>query len=1015
MTTLNHTDTPVKTSPLSQIFSKLKNGGKASGEAEIIDARRIDYRYAQDDPFFFIKGDSVWTGVILGTTSDDFASEMEEEQQVRRNNELRSALSAHFANHFGEHLVTCHDITRHVPVDVSRWSKQYLSNLWDPSKLFLDLMKDKVSPLIAESTPERRQYLLIRLGDFKTPTQLDPLSKILGKSAGVTEEVFNSSDLDPFREKAHSVHSLLVSFGAVPMERADLAWIIRKVFYGHFPADNGVLVERTRPWRGGYFDEIARSNARVVGNHIRIDNPHPANGMGDYSHTTTVMVDFNAMEVGYQYSQAWGKMLRTLQRPVDVSWRSTVMSSKEWSKRVKKAFSRIDSELKEQVAAHAEIKESFSKKWALAEHAAKQQEEDPRPIIVSQLRLTFSAPTADELNDVLGQLQALFGDDVKVERRSDCQGFLLEEQLPGDMTPPKGRTLGFGKSIISGLTGGITGGERWTDLDALSFARLDSSPSVGDEVEYTSNGMVLGWRGGPIGYTISNGAVVHFDPIVQMARNSGAGIAILGSSGGGKSSLSLSLFFWMSESGAQCIAVDPKNDFEAFIYYLAFGSQVTEEGFEEEAQAGTLGLPGSRFQPRNPTFWEDSSVVSLGAGTPGMLDPWALSDSYSEGETIARNIVEIVLGKDSLRYLDVAFQKMRDVHEKGQNTNPPSLAELASHLGQEQEYYESIASNGASDGDRMTAKRYSMEIRSVADALDRAAGRQYGRLMFARSSATRPFSIGNQRRIVLTLFGLKLPPNGVPMEEWEDSTRDAAAAMTVVINELRRIFTSSHNELSPWKQRRGSKPRILFIDEAYFLTAFKAGRTMLDLFLRQGRSRFFSCVFISQQASDLAKISDDSASGEGETSTNQFPVIFVFRQRGMDEARDAMKLLRPKFSEEGSARMLNRAAQTLLSRNDGGSLETGMAVMRDVDSRVSIVQVDRMFTELATASETNPQIRSTSQSVEVSADGSQWTLDTTTRDMLRTGVIAAEIGEIREAVDAYEYGEYAYLTGAASG
>lgn len=64
------------------------------------DKRRIDYRYAQDDPFLFIKGNSVWTGVILGTTSDDFASYVEERGQVARNVEPWKNLSIHFANQY---------------------------------------------------------------------------------------------------------------------------------------------------------------------------------------------------------------------------------------------------------------------------------------------------------------------------------------------------------------------------------------------------------------------------------------------------------------------------------------------------------------------------------------------------------------------------------------------------------------------------------------------------------------------------------------------------------------------------------------------------------------------------------------------------------------------------------------------------------------------------------------------------------------------------------------------------
>lgn len=978
---------------------------KVKKRRHLSDSRRLDYRYAEDDPFLFIKGKSVWTGVILGTTSDDFASYLEEEQQVQRNKRIWSALSVHFANHHTEDELRGQIITRYVPVDVSRWETQYLNHCWNPSQLFLDLVRGKVSPHLAESTPERRQYLLIRLGDFDAPVQLDPLSKILGVSAGVAEEVFNSRDLDPFRTKARGVHTLLSGMGAVPMERVDLAWLIRKTLMGHFPADNGRSVERTRPWRGGFFDEIVNAEIENFGDYVRIRNPHPEKGGSEYSYTTTVTLNYESPRVGYRYTGAWGKQLRSMSRPVDVSWRFTILSADEWRRRSEKVIKRIDDENTERAKAGARYSEAFEQKRALSIELEDQNEIQPQPVLISQQRLTFSAPTAEELTTVFGELQGLFGDDVTIERASGVQGFLLEEQLPGDMTVPKVRFGGLGRMVISDLTGGVDDGPRWTDLDALTFARLDSSPSVGDEVEYTSSGAARGWRGGPIGYTESNGSVVHFDPVVQMARNGGAGVIIVGSSGGGKSSLSLMLFFWASEAGVQCIVLDPKNDFERFAYYLAFGAQVTHEGFDEEATRGTLGGPDSKFQPVNPAFWEQTSLVHLGDGAPGMLDPWAITDNYNDGENAAREILDLVFSnaKDK-EILDVAFQNMRLEYEK-QPDGVASLSELATFLGSEMEHYASInADDDTSQGDRMEARDREVAVRRVHDALVRAAGRQYGRLMFARSASTKPFTISDKRRVIITMFGLALPDDKAPVEEWDESTRDGAAAMLTVIRQLNRVFTASRDEESPWQKVRGIRPRLLFIDEAYFVTAFKAGRRMLNIFLRQGRSRFFGVVFISQQAKDINKLNEE-ASGDDDASTNQFPTKFVFRQGGISEAKDAMRLLRPSL-EQADPESMNALSQQLLKPAQGGRMATGRCVMSDADGRVSMVSVDRMFVELIAAGETNPAARTEAQSVDAPANGLDWTIDTSGRDMLRTGVISTEVGEIREALQRYEYGEY---------
>ena len=131
-------------------------------------------------------------------------------------------------------------------------------------------------------------------------------------------------------------------------------------------------------------------------------------------------------------------------------------------------------------------------------------------------------------------------------------------------------------------------GERTTDVWAPAVARLDSDDQVGDAVE-ANRGRTRGWRGFPVGYTYTNGAPVHFGLHVQVARDRGAGIAIIGASGGGKSTLALLLYFWESESGTQCMVLDPKNDFEKFTYYIAFGEQVMQPGFSADAEAGILG------------------------------------------------------------------------------------------------------------------------------------------------------------------------------------------------------------------------------------------------------------------------------------------------------------------------------------------------------------------------------------------------------------------------------------------
>lgn len=1016
MSTQNNVEEEVKPSMMEKLnnwrdaHAKKKNSPKAPKPRKPReDKRRIDYRYAQDDPFLFVKGKSVWTGVILGTTSDDFASYVEEEQQVQRNVDPWKALSVHFENQHNASRVPFHLITRFVPMDVSRWRDQYVRNLWNPTELFAGLIDHKVTPHIAESTPERRQYLFIRLGDFDGKTRRDPISAVLGNTAAVEEELFDQRDLIPFRQQAAGIHALMANQGAIPMERADLAWVIRKALSGHFPAENGTGVARTRPWRGAYFDEIVNSGLENFDDYVRIPNPNPSNGMGKYSYTTTLTINYISPVIRYNYSQAWGKKLRSMPRPVDVSWRGTIISAEKWKAMAKKEINRLEEEGEERGITGASHSLAFDQKYDVASALKQQNEIQSQPVLVSQQRLTISAPSPEELNNIVGELQALFGDDATLERAKGLQGFLLEEQLPGDMTPPKVGFAGIGRQFLNEFTLGFdVDGERWTDLEALAFARLDSSPSVGDEIKYSSNGRAQGWRGIPIGYTISNGSVVHFDPVVQMTKNSGAGTIIIGSSGGGKSSLSLMLFFWASESGVQCIVIDPKDDFQNFVYYLSFGAQTQTAEFAQAVADGTLGAPGSPVQPVLPKFWEETSMVHLGNGTPGMLDPWAITDEYNAGETAARDIVKLVFDQRDQDVLDQAFQAMRKNY--GETGQVPSLAQLPSYLGDEIERFTMMKKEAESNQDIPSVMALETELNQmfrVQGALERAASRQFGRLMFGRTPGVTPFEIGTKRRVIITLIGLSTPDDKTAVEDWNDDQRDAAAALLTAIRQLTRLFSLSTDEYSPNLDRKGRRPRLLFVDEAYFITAFRAGRTMLNVFLRQGRSRFFGVVFISQQAKDVNVLNEEKGDDD-EAETNQFPTKFVFRQMGRGEARDAMKLLRSSVAESDSQAMTDLSGQ-LLRPEDGGQMHTGVCVMSDADGRTSMLQVDRMFDELVAAAETNPGIRADAQGEHLSADPRDWHLNTSARDMLRTGVIATETGEVREALNRFEYDEFQYI------
>lgn len=975
--------------------------GKKRQEKKKADERRLGYRYAEDLPFFFIKDGGVWTGVVLESTTDEFDTLEEQERTVDRMLNMQATVLAHFQAVEGEECqVRCHELVRYQPVNVHEWREDYNANCWNPSALFNSLVDDHIVPHIAESTPERRRMLLIRLGDFAGAVDVDPASYLLNRTDHVVEEHFSSADLDHFREQAHNLQSMLFRRGAQPMRRSDLAWLIRKPLSGHFHPDTERDYDRTRPWRNGHFDQIADFHGRNLADAVEIQEADPVTGEPRTSYTTTLIIADSPPEVPFRYSQAWGKVLRTLPRPVEVSWRYTLLSEKLWHEMITKKIGLIRDEAEDRAAAGGVDDPAFNARHARAVALREELADNPRPAMIGQLRLSISAPSLSDLNAAVQDVKAIIGD-VKLDRKRRIQYSLLEEQLPGDVDP-----IHIGKWNISRDTGGLNIGTRWTDLEALSIARLDSSPTVGDSTE-TLGRNTLGWRGHVIGYAQENGALVHFDPHVQVARNKGAGIAIVGASGGGKSSLALMLFFWVSESGTQTVAADPKNDIERFCYYLSFGSQVLDPDFRKEADAGILGTPKSKFTVINQDFWDETEIVDLFRGKRGALDAWQLTRTYAEGESLARSQMELLIpDKDERSVLDPAFRSMRNSYHQAMEAGEdytPALSKLEALLGVELEFFKDIE-DGEDQQARIRAHEKIATLEAVRDRLNRAAEKPYARLLFGTGEVNAgggSLTEVTKRRTVITLFGFK-PPASTNTADWGEADRDAAAAMFTALYRINEFFRTVEESVSPNTHRRGTKPRALFVDEGYMITRIEAGRELMSVATRQGRSLYFIIIFITQQASDIAEL-EAKHTADGEADTNQFGTIFVFRQNTLKEALSALSVLRNTASDELADR--EALATKLLEEQDGGNLSTGVCVMRDVDNRVGTIRIDPMFAELFAASQTNASIRADEQNVELSAWGADWHLDPAVRDMTRTAVLSNYVEEARKRAR-FEYSDY---------
>lgn len=998
----------------------LPKGGEQAGESteEMIDRlvdqrktrkqeKRLNYSYAEDDPFFFISGGEVWVGIVPESTQDSFRTASEQMAIVGHLNDLYSGI-LRFMQQLGEKGFTevrCHETVRFQPANVARWEQQYMQQAWNPSALFQDLVNGGVAPHIADSTPERRRMIMVRIGLIKGETTVDPLSALMND--GIADEHYEVSELAFIRNRARQFYTRMSEYGALPMDRADLSWLVRKTVSGHFQPEAEIGYSATRPWRASWFDRWAVLTGRVLPDAVEVLEPDPDNGIPRRSYITTLTVS-NVPESYMEFgeSSAWGKVLRDLPYPVEVSWRFALMSEKAWQKYAKKKIGHLrDEALNRNQAANnppdaptGDLK--FDRTWDAAEELYAQLQLEPKPVMIGQLRLVVAAPSLDALSDAVREVKNAVNT-MTLERKRGVQLALLEEQLPGAVNVAR-----IGKQYLSKKAGGLDIGERWSSLEALALPRLDSTPTVGDRAEFIG-GLTKGWMGHVIGYSAENGAIVHFDPHVAIARNNAGGVAIIGASGSGKSSLALMLFFWLSESGVQTVVADPKNDFEAFCHYLSFGDQVTDPHFEEEAQAfdSPLGGPDSRFTVVNTDFWENTDLIDLFRGKAGMLDPFVLCDDVRRGASLAREVLQqLIIDPAERKIVDRALQQLQSDYDRAHADGvefPIGLGRIAEYIGQEIENLnaeflspEQVKSMAGTEA--LSIRDRVKDLQAVADRLNRAAEEDYSKLLFSTGENAgdggRLRSL-DKRRTVITLRGVEPPKKDDP-NEWSPRERNASAALFTALYRISDVMQSVRQVVKPNgpadapPQRR---PRALFVDEGYMITRIPAGRDLIQVALRQGRSFNFVVVFISQQASDIAALQSNTGEGD-EVSTNQFPTIFAFWQDSDAEAMAALRLLRGSVDDDDPA--VARDLARRLTKAEG-ILGTGRCVMKDVDGRVGPIQTDILFNELWSAVETNPTVRPIVQSRRVSPQGTDWSTEPATRDMLRTGVVRGVIAEHR--------------------
>ncbi|MFO7173708.1 MAG: ATP-binding protein, partial [Bacillota bacterium] len=172
---------------------------------------------------------------------------------------------------------------------------------------------------------------------------------------------------------------------------------------------------------------------------------------------------------------------------------------------------------------------------------------------------------------------------------------------------------------------------------------------------------------------------------------------------------------------------------------------------------------------------------------------------------------------------------------------------------------------------------------------------------------------------VLQLQSVTMPPPDKSREEYSLEELLSVALMHAVTAFATR-FTRQERDVF----------KIVLMDEAWALLASAQGRNLVSHLLRTGRAMNNAVYLVSQNVADLLD----------ERIKNNIGVKFVFRSTDQDEVRKVLQFLNLEPDEEN----------ILAVR----SLETGQALMQDLEGRVGVVTLDPVLPQIARAFDTRP-------------------------------------------------------------
>jgi hypothetical protein len=173
---------------------------------------------------------------------------------------------------------------------------------------------------------------------------------------------------------------------------------------------------------------------------------------------------------------------------------------------------------------------------------------------------------------------------------------------------------------------------------------------------------------------------------------------------------------------------------------------------------------------------------------------------------------------------------------------------------------------------------------------------------------------------VFTLAGLTLPDTSTNRDDYSYEQRLSVALLYLVSQFARKLLNGIDR----------TKPKAIFLDEAWAITSTPEGAKLVPEVSRMGRSRNTALILVSQNAGDLLH----------EQVTNCLSSVFAFRSTERGEVANVMSLLGVAPSDEHKAVLR--------------ALGNGECIFRDLDDRAGRIGIDLVSDELRDWIDTNP-------------------------------------------------------------